>query len=165
MPAFRDEYREKRHRLPRRCYCGNVSVSYHACVAERRRVFASAPIVDELVRQLTDAATRHGCKVRAYCFMPDHLHVILRGQTAEADTWAAMFGFKRRSGVWLSKALGVAWQKGFYDEILSSGKEADAMVGYVLANPVRKGIVEDWWDYQFNGPKDEERGRWMLREG
>ena len=81
---------------------------------------------------LDDVASRHACAVRAYCFMPDHLHVILRGTTPEADIWAAMVDLKQRTGLWLAANAGARWQKDFYDEILRSYEQAQDMISYVL---------------------------------
>ena len=153
IPAWRDGRRECHHRLPRICYRGNVTVSFHACIAHRRRVFTNAATVDPLLVILGEVASRRACSVRAHCFMPDHLHVIFRGTTADADTWAAMTDLKQRTGRWLAENVGARWQKDFYDAILRSYEEAEEMIGYVLTNPVRAKMVEDWWDYPFVGPK------------
>jgi putative transposase len=132
IPAWRDGHRERHHRLPRVAYRGNVTVSFHACIAYRRRVLANAATFDALLGILDDVASRHACAVRAYCFMPDHLHVILRGTTPEADIWAAMVDLKQRTGLWLAANAGARWQKDFYDEILRSYEQAQDMISYVL---------------------------------
>ena len=95
---------------------------------------------------------RSDCDVLAYIFMPDHCHVLLQGKSELADTLCAMRNFKQKSGFWLSKNHhGIEWQKSFYDHILRSDEEIDKQMRYILENPVRKRIIEDWKEYPWNG--------------
>lgn len=80
-------------------------------------------VVEQCVEFLADATKRHHCTVPIYCFMPDHLHVMMWGQSAAADAWRAMVRFKQKSGFWLSQSdRPFHWQKDFYDHILAHPK-------------------------------------------
>lgn len=90
--------------------------------------------------------------------MPDHCHLLLSGKSDTADAMNAVIAFpqdpsdKQRTGYWLSKKFrDVRWQKDFYDHVLRDPDEVEVQVKYILANPVRKHIVEDWKDYEFKG--------------
>ncbi len=84
--------------------------------------------------------------------MPDHLHVILQGTTDGARPFEAINNFKQKTGYWLSKnRLGVHWQKDYYDHIIRNEEEIAKHVRYILDNPVRKSIVDDWTNYEFKG--------------
>jgi putative transposase len=144
--------RERPHRLPREFYQGEVAVAFTACVADGQPLFAEAEVVNAFVSQLGASAERNRCSVLIYCFMPDHLHVILQGNEPSADTWKAMVDFKQQSGFWLRKhRLEVRWQKDFYDHVVRANEDLGAQVRYVANNPVRRGLVQNWEDYPFTG--------------
>jgi REP element-mobilizing transposase RayT len=88
---------EKRHRLPRECYRGRVTVSFTACVEGRRTPFHDAETVKLFVGKLTAALAKWHCVALIYCFMPDHLHVVIQGRDDRADTWRAMVDFKQQT--------------------------------------------------------------------
>jgi predicted NAD/FAD-dependent oxidoreductase len=43
------------------------------------------------------------------------------------------------------------WQPSFYDHGVRSTEKIDDLVIYILNNPVRKGIVDNWEDYTWIG--------------
>ena len=89
--------REKKHRLPRDAYRGHVLVAFTACVADSRHLFTfnNAQVVAEFVSHLKRSAAATRCEVPAYCFMPDHAHVLIQGVDDLSDAWQAMKGFKQ----------------------------------------------------------------------
>ncbi len=101
---------------------------------------------------LDRAARQWSCIVPAFCFMPDHVHIVLYGAGPDADLWKGMVLFKQLTGYWLSQHCpGASWQKDFHDHILRQDDDVAAHVRYVLDNPCRKGIVANWEDYPNKG--------------
>jgi putative transposase len=144
--------REKPHRLPRLCYRGAVTVSITACICDRRPVFTRVTVVNPFVELLRRGSEMCSCRVLIYCFMPDHLHLVLQGENADADTWRAMVHFKQHSGFWLRQHRpAIRWQKDFHDHIVRAEEDLRAHVRYIAENPVRKGLVEEWQAYPFTG--------------
>ena len=122
------------------------------CIASRDPLFTDEGVVEAFVSLLRASAERHGCVVLIYCFMPEHLHVMLRGQCESADAWQAMSEFKQRSGFWLKQHRhGVMWQKDFYDHVIRRTEDLGAQVRYVAGNPVRRGLTKDWREYPHTG--------------
>ncbi len=144
--------REKPHRLPRPAYLGQVTVSFTACVQDRKPLFARVEIVDAFVEILEQASERWSCVVVAYCFMPDHLHLVLHGTSPEADLWKMMVDFKQRTGYWLRQHRpDVVWQKDFHDHVVRLSDDLAVHIRYVLENPCRKGLACDWEAYPWKG--------------
>ncbi|MEO6061430.1 MAG: transposase [Thermoflexales bacterium] len=147
--------REKKHRLPRAAFCGNVLVAFTACVAESRRLFtlANADVVAAFVSHLRRSAAATHCEVPAYCFMPNHAHVLIQGADGLADTWQAMTLFKQLSGFWLGRRSEVqcVWQKDFYDHVTRSSRDVGSQARYIVNNPVRAGLVARWDEYPYSG--------------
>ena len=125
---------------------------FTACVAEGYRLFADAGVVGEFIGILRAVVEKNHCTVPIYCFMPDHLHVMLDGQSAVSDAWQAMVEFKQRTGWWLKQHRpAIQWQKDFYDHVLRDNEDLGAQVRYIAGNPVGKGLVQDWRQYPHTG--------------
>ena len=105
--------REKPHRLGPEAYVGEVLVAFTACVEERRSLFVQDTVVLPFIEMLTETLERFVCSAPVYCFMPDHLHVIVQGRSASSDTRAVMSAFKQKSGFWLASPHQAELAKGF----------------------------------------------------
>jgi REP element-mobilizing transposase RayT len=103
--------RHKKHHLPRLCYLGQVCVAITACIEAGRPIFQKSEIVAAFTDNLRDAVERNDCVVPVYCFMPEHLHAVIKGQSEVADAWAAISRFKQRTGYWLSKTSSASWNQ------------------------------------------------------
>jgi putative transposase len=92
------------------------------------------------------------CIVPAYCFMPDHLHLVVSGTSGDADLWKTIVAYKQKTGYWLSRNKPeTTWQKDFYDHIIRSDENLAVHIRYVLDNPVRKGLAATWQEYPHKG--------------
>jgi len=144
--------REKSHRLPPELYRGEQTVAFTCCVEDAQPLFRDDCVVAAFLPMLRAAAEQHDCRVLIYCFMPEHLHVLLDGQTGAADPLRAMRAFKQRSGWWLRQhSPEFRWQKDFYDHIVRRGEDLGAQVRYITGNPVRRGLVSDWHQWPHTG--------------
>ena len=87
-----------------------------------------------------------------FVYMPDNLHLILEGKSNESNLLDSIKYFKQKTGFWLSEnGFKAKWQKDFYDHLHRSEKDLRKHIDYILRNPVRKGLVEDWRYYPFLG--------------
>ena len=141
--------------MPLDCYKGKIRATFTMCIENSKPAFVERVVVDEFVDVLTQAKDKYNCINWVYIFMPDHLHLILEGKLENADLWKAMVLFKQKTGFWLSKNKQVIkWQKDFYDHIHRKDEDLKKHIRYILDNPVRKGIVNKWEDYEFKGSLD-----------
>ncbi|HEX9829861.1 MAG TPA: transposase [Bacteroidota bacterium] len=144
--------KEKKHRLDKDLYRGIKVVSFTLCIKDRIPFFTSMNIFKKIEEILLIELGRFQCSAEVYLFMPDHCHLVLRGDTDESDVLHAVKFFKQKSGYWLyTNHPNVHWQKDFYDHILRDEVEIPRHVHYVLDNPIRKGIVLDWKKYPYKG--------------
>ncbi|HLK14976.1 MAG TPA: transposase, partial [Fimbriimonadaceae bacterium] len=129
-----------------------ICTAYTLCEASRKPCFTNADLVDPLIGLLEESLVRHACLAPIYCFMPDHMHVLVFGQTEVSSSKAAIENFKGSSGRWFSRAgVPCRWQRGYYDRIIGESEEWRKQAAYVYQNPVRAGLVEDPSDYPFTG--------------
>ena len=97
------------------------------------------------MRCLEDQAQQSGYRLVAYCIMPDHIHILTGPSVQHRALPLSRFirQFKSAATHRLGK-LGIAgpiWQRSFYDHILRKEEDLAQVVNYILANPVRKGLV------------------------
>jgi putative transposase len=110
--------KEKKHRLSQSFYQGNVRVTFTLCIQNKQPFFTDKAIVDKFIIFLKEAKEKHDCKIWAYIFMPDHIHLVVEGNSEKSDLWKTITLFKQKSGYWLAKnTKGLKWQKDFYDHI------------------------------------------------
>ena len=141
----------KYHRLPRYRYKGRVSASFTLCVQDRRCLFSEPDVVRSFADFLKEIAENRIFNV-VFCFMPDHAHLIFMGTSHDSDLILGVEDFKQLTGHWLgANHPEFKWQKSFYDRVIRSTEELAATVRYVLDNPVRAGLVSNWFEYPYTG--------------
>lgn len=62
-----------------------------------------------------------------------------------------MSKFKSLSGIQLFKQGLARWQGNFFDHIIRGTKDWRVHAAYIAMNPVRAGLVANWFDYPFLG--------------
>jgi len=149
------DIKEKRHRLSKEFYKGEVSVAFTLCLKGDVAAgfgLRELDIVNAFTNILTSAVTKTDCIVPVYCFMPDHQHLIITGTSSSSNIWETIVNYKQKTGFWMAaNKPGMKWQKDFYDHILRKHEDIAVQVRYVLDNPVRKGLVTSWQGYPFKG--------------
>jgi REP element-mobilizing transposase RayT len=80
--------------------------------------------------------------------MPDHFHGLLRTGKLELST--VMNSFKGVTARRLNLELGLSghfWQPGFHDRALRREENRKEVARYIVANPLRAGLVSSIGDY------------------
>src|SRR5262245_10650547 len=122
------------------------------CAFEHQQRFTVHAIVDPARSQLLQLADNFRFAISAYCFMPDHVHVLAIGEELDSDLEAFVARMKQKSGFDFKKGHRVSlWQDGYYDRILRNDEQTIVVARYILDNPVRAGLVRDFRDYPFSG--------------
>ena len=144
--------RQRPHRLPHEDYSGEITIVFTICVSESQPLFHEHEVVKTFIDILCKETDKHDCQVIVYCFMPDHVHLILRGLSPKADLWKVVVDFKQRSGYWLRQNRNqFRWQKGFFDHIIRKSDDLGSQIRYIAQNPVRKGLVKNWDEHPHTG--------------
>jgi putative transposase len=98
------------------------------------------------------AADEQAFAVIAYCFMPDHLHLLVTGEHVTSDLRAFVDRVKQQSAYWYQRRTGGRlWQRSYWDRVLRNEEATFAAIHYIFANPVRAGLVSHPLDYPFSG--------------
>jgi putative transposase len=143
---------KRRPRLANFDYTGRIRVFLTFCTCGREPQFTAADRVDVVGREILRTADLERVAFPAFCFMPDHVHLLAQGLTADASVRRFVHQAKQRSGYEFSRRFGQKlWQPSWYDHVLREDDETPVVVSYVLQNPVRAGLVERFEDYPFCG--------------
>jgi len=150
--------REKKHRLPRKFYKGEISVAFTLSLKKDLGNVGAGfslrnhEIVSTFTNILASVATKERCIVPIYCFMDDHQHLIISGVGADSDIWKTVVSYKQKTGFWMSvNKPGMRWQKDFYDHVIRAKEDIVTQVRYIQDNPIRKCLVSSWEEYPFKG--------------
>jgi putative transposase len=101
---------------------------------------------------LLQSSAARGFEVLAYCFMPDHVHLLLQGTSSDSDLRSLVTLWKQRSAYAHRQTTGAAlWQSSFHDRVLRSDEGVRTAAAYIVANPLRAGLVDDLHAYPFWG--------------
>ena len=139
-------------RLSGYAYVGTARYALTFCTLGRRAVFTSDAVVAPVRLQILRTAASLGFSVVAYCFMPDHLHLLVEAGDRTSSLVAFVKAAKQVSGYHAGTALGGRlWQTGYFERVLRSDQETKAMALYTIQNPVRAGLVADASHYPYIG--------------
>jgi len=140
------------HRLCGLPYTGYQRYSLTLCVDGRQRVFIERHVAERAVLQLRQSAAKHAFAIAAYCFMPDHVHLLVYGTSPDASLTAFVAHFKQMTGFAYRQATGqLLWQEGYHDRVLRNEEQTETIVRYILGNPVRAGLTREWGEYEYAG--------------
>jgi len=114
----------------------------------RSPLFADWRLGRLVVDQFRLAEAEGAAHSLAWVVMPDHFHWLI--ELRDSSLSALMRRAKSRSAHSINHALGrqcQVWQKGFHDRALRSEEDIKGVARYVVANPLRAGLVKRIGDY------------------
>ena len=133
-------------------YCGRHRYFLTFCTFQRRRCFTEPATVGVALDQIVRSAAREQFAIVAYCFMPDHLHLLVEATSEHADVRRLIKLAKQYSGYAFSQTCGERlWQRYGYERVLRGDEPTLRVARYILENPVRAGLAECPADYPFSG--------------
>jgi REP-associated tyrosine transposase len=133
-------------------YVGFYRYFLTICAHGRAQVFVAEDAVTDVLSQLSRTADAEHFSVIAYCFMQDHVHVLTEGMRQDADFRRFVRIFKQRSSFhWKRRTGAELWQRSYFEHVLRDDEDSFGVARYILANPVRAGIVTSPEDYPFVG--------------
>lgn len=126
---------------------GRVSqtgTAYHITTVTQNRVphFASLGNGRSLVRQLIALQSEGRAETLCYVVMPDHLHWLM--VLHEGTLPEALRLLKGRSAHAIGQAI---WQPNYHDHAVREDEDLRQMARYIIANPLRAGLVKRLGDY------------------
>ena len=121
------------------------------------RLHGSDNLFEDFSRARQCCAALHdiedGGDIKTLCWvlMPDHLHLLVQLRDGE-NLGHCIKKLKGKSARLLNRRLGRTgslWQKSFYDRALRHDDDLLIVARYIVANPIRAGLVKKVGDYPF----------------
>ncbi len=138
-----DALRKGRQSLHHQVYC--VTTVTH----NRHPLFKDIKAARLLVRELRCLHEEGEVISLAWVVMPDHLHWLIQLN----DRWSlsrVVKTIKARSALTINSHLGQhgsLWQRAYYDHAARKDEDIRQFARYIVANPLRAGLVRDIGDY------------------
>lgn len=135
------------------------------CTQHRRPLFLDWCSGHSVVSALRHVDAQLLTSTFCYVVMPDHVHWLFELKSGLlSDTVKAL---KSRSAILFNQHSGCSgpiWQRGFHDHAIRMDEDLRALARYVIANPLRKGLVEDigqysLWDAVWLDERNRGQGR------
>jgi len=119
--------------------------------AGRRPHFSEWQVASDAARWLSAPANWPNANLLAWVLMPDHWHgvVEVRENGALSKTVGVCKGRTSRALRLRHPWLGPIWFPGFHDRAIRRLEDLQAAARYVLANPVRAGLVRRIGEYPY----------------
>ncbi|WNF55818.1 REP-associated tyrosine transposase [Pseudomonas sp. SG20052] len=119
-----------------------------AVVLNRQPLFHDFKIGRLVVDALKTAEQEGFATSLAWVVMPDHFHWLIELQNIQLPSLMART--KSRIAVTLNRSAGrqgPVWQHGYHDRAIRKEEDLQAVARYIVANPLRAGLVERVGDY------------------
>ena len=101
-----------------------------------------------VVAELKRAEEQNLVQSLAWVVMPDHLHWLI--ELKQKSLSSVMQQVKARSAIAINKATqsqNPVWQRGYHDTTLRTEDDLKKLARYIVANPLRAGLVKRIGDY------------------
>ena len=138
-----------RLRAGRRSIPGQVYFLTTCCAGSKRR-FGDHRAACEAARTLALPGAWGDADLIAWVLMPDHLHLLLRLEDQSLNR--VMQQGKSRIAVAVQRIEQLPppfWQPAFHDRALRREEDIKRAARYLVANPLRAGLVEKIGDYSY----------------
>jgi REP element-mobilizing transposase RayT len=121
-----------------------IGRAYHVTAAtkDRAQVFRELLHARRVIRSLQQSDADGWTRTWAFVLMPDHLHWLME---LRRGNLARVVGSVK--SVSAHQIGGPVWQPGYHDHALRSDEDLRAVARYIIANPLRAGLVARIGDY------------------
>jgi REP element-mobilizing transposase RayT len=126
---------------------------YHisSCIRDGRNFLCPFECRRAVVRSMRREQEANHAETLAFVVMPDHFHWLfsLEGRRSLSVSVNTVKSFSAREINRILGRRGKVWQRGFYDRAIRREEDLEHVARYIVANPLRAGIVDAIGDYPF----------------
>jgi REP element-mobilizing transposase RayT len=116
----------------------------------RKPIFTGFDITRLLIDELRTTSDKLAIKSLAWVVMPDHLHwMFVLNRSTVSEVMRYVKGTSAHSINIYRGYTGRVWQKGFHDHAIRDEEDIRAVARYIIANPLRAGLVKNIGDYPY----------------
>jgi len=132
--------------------CSQQNGIYFITATTEQRIpwFQDFSFAHIMCRNLEHPSSLADAENLCWVVMPDHIHLLLRLNGASLSRVVSRL--KSRSALLLNREIGRSgrfWQPGYYDHALRKEDDMLHIARYIVANPLRKGLVKRLSQYPY----------------
>lgn len=119
--------------------------------SQRQALFADFLVACTVARTFNDPCLLDDARLLAWVLMPDHVHwLVSLGERFSLDELVLRLksASARRVNA-IRNTKGAVWAPAYHDHALRTEEDVQAVARYIVANPVRAGLVKRAGDYPF----------------
>ena len=112
------------------------------------------PAIAQIVTESMHYLDKKRYDLLAYCIMPNHNHLVFTPLLDESGSYYSLSsimqslkGFTAYKANQLLNRKGAFWQDESYDHAVRDQAELERIIKYVVLNPVKAGLVQDWHEW------------------
>jgi len=116
----------------------------------RKPIFTDFNIARLLIHELRTVCEELNIESLSWVVMPDHLHwLFVLNQLTVSEVVRHVKGRSAHSINNHRSCSGSVWQKGYHGHAIRKDEDIRSVARYIVANPLRAGLVENIGDYPF----------------
>ena len=118
---------------------------------QRAKLFNDFYLARSVIKTMKQLDNDEQVKSISWVVMPDHLHWLfqLENKKTLSEIMKHLKALSARSINAQLKRQGRVWQKSYYDRALRRDEDLKQVSRYIIANPLRAGLVEDIGKYSY----------------
>ncbi len=133
----------------RRSEIGRV-YSITTVVRDREPIFLDAALAAIVIDELRQLSAHGHVQHFAWVLMPEHLHWLFALRRSELGYCVQLLKGRCARAINITRCgSGSVWQPGYFDHALRSDEAVRTHARYLIANPLRAGLVEEINDYPY----------------
>jgi putative transposase len=142
-------------RRPRRLgsfpYVGKYAYFVTFSTRDRCEAFSSEARVECVRSEILRTCSERRFALPAGVFMPDHLHLLVRGLDEGSAFKSCMKLVRQRSSCAFRRAFEERpWQDGFFERVIRDADDERGVIRYIVENPVRAGLSSCAEEYPYS---------------
>jgi REP element-mobilizing transposase RayT len=128
----------------------HLDMSYGQCWLENPEI---ASIVSTAIRYFN----KERYELLAWTIMPNHVHVLLKllGDYSLSSILHSWKSFTAREANRILARRGEFWQREYFDVLVTSDRQLEFFLRYVLNNPIKAGLCSEIFQWPWTGCSDE----------
>jgi REP-associated tyrosine transposase len=123
-----------------------VTISCHG----KQEIFSESKYLTTCHACLVEKGSTEDAFIWCFCIMPDHLHLLIEPGDKPLPEFIRIVkgatSFYIGQQGWKKKV----WQKRFHDQGVRLSGSVPLALNYILSNPIRKNLVENWTQWPGN---------------
>jgi REP element-mobilizing transposase RayT len=130
-----------------------------------KKIFSDSRLKETFIDLLGETSRKLRIKIIAYCVMDNHYHLVLENSSGRFSEF-----FKQLNGCYGSYyrkskgGKGYVFQSRFKSEIIQDESYLVAVIAYVLMNPVKAGLIENFMEYPWSSSASYYQGESVIAD-